>query len=296
MAPSNAAFAGPALKRNFRPEFCPDSAAGKSDIAMFAATVSLCHLKWPVAAKLLAIDGQASENSTASSVSVTPWAESRMAMVPSAMRISENDSTRSSWRAFGCSARASVSTSGDQLVWPSAPTSMAMCGLISVMSPISMRPASSGIRRRLTIICSTATAGSFAAGSPSTTSENDTMRAGNTDIETGPRRFGSSPVAAPISAFTASLMVSTGMACRATISAAAPAAAAIAMRETKRFTPVDPIFTVGRQRQQPSRWLGTSCAGLNGIRLLTTAATTHRLRPARSHAGVVGPPTGANLG
>jgi hypothetical protein len=53
--------------------------------------------------------------------------------------------------------------------------------------------------------------------------------------------------------------------------AAAPTAATIAMRETKRFTPVDPIFAVGRQGQKPSPWPGTSCAGLNGIRLLTTA-------------------------
>ncbi len=263
---------------------------------MFAATVSLCQLKWPVAAKLLAIEGQASDSSTASSVSVTPCAGSRMAMVPSLMRISENESNRSSCGASGRSARASVSTSGDQLVCPSAPTSTVMCGLISVMSPISMRPASSGIRRRLTIICSTATAGSFAAASPSTTSENDTMRAGNTDIETGPRRFGSSPVAAPISVLTASLMVSTGMACLATMRAAAPTAATIAMRERKRFTPVDPILAVGRQRRKPSRRLGTSCAGLNGIRLLTTANQDPPASPARKARGVVGAPDGRELG
>ena len=39
-----------------------------------AATVSLRHLKWPVAAKLLAIDGQASDSSTPSSVSEILWA------------------------------------------------------------------------------------------------------------------------------------------------------------------------------------------------------------------------------
>ena len=79
----------------------------------------LCQLKWPVAAKLLAIEGQASDSSTPSSVSVSSRAGSRIAMVPSLMRISENESTRSSWSASGCSARASVSTSGDQLVCPS---------------------------------------------------------------------------------------------------------------------------------------------------------------------------------
>ncbi len=246
MVPSKAPLSGPPLKRILRPEVWPDSARGKSAMLRLASTVSSCQEKWPVAAKLLAIEGQASESSTPSSVSVSSRAGSRIAMTPSLMRISENESTRWAWSASGCRARARVSTSGDQLVCPSAAISTAMCGLTSVMSEISMRPDNSGIRRKLAVNSSTATAGPV-ADSPSTTSANVTVRAGNTDMEIGPRSTGSRPVIARISVLTASLTVSTGITCLAVATAAAPATTAIAIRRNIRFKRMDPIFTAGAQ-------------------------------------------------
>ena len=117
--PSKANLTGAPVRRSFRPERSPASAAAKSVSVIEVSIGSSCHTKRPVAAKLLEIDGQASASSTLLNVSVMPRAASCSAMVPSLMRISVNDVASAGRLAFGPSARASVSIEAAQFERPS---------------------------------------------------------------------------------------------------------------------------------------------------------------------------------
>src|SRR5580704_12386694 len=61
MTPSNASLSGAPPTRNFRPERSPVSAARKLLTLMLPSTGLSRHTKCPVAAKLLEIEGHASE-------------------------------------------------------------------------------------------------------------------------------------------------------------------------------------------------------------------------------------------
>ncbi len=106
--PSKANLSGAPVSRTFTPERSPASAAAKSLIVIEVSIGSPCQTTWPVAAKLLEIDGQASASSTPWNVSSMPRAASLTAMVPSSMRISVNEVASTGRLAFGPSARASV--------------------------------------------------------------------------------------------------------------------------------------------------------------------------------------------
>src|SRR5262249_13398968 len=160
-----------------------------------------CHAKRPVAAKLGEIDGQASAISTFASVSTISYASSRRMIVPSAIRISENDAGRSG---PGLRFRASVSMWPDQFELWSALKMIAMVGRTSETSAISMRPAKKGKKCRRATTCSAVSAGAPVRLSPSITSSKLTAPLGNSDTEVPPRSTGSSPVTARISALTAS--------------------------------------------------------------------------------------------
>ena len=58
-APSKASLSGAPESRNLTPERSPVSAARKSLSVRLASTGSSCQTKWPLAAKLREIDGQA---------------------------------------------------------------------------------------------------------------------------------------------------------------------------------------------------------------------------------------------
>ena len=71
--PSNASFSGALESRAFRPERSPESAAMKSLALTLPSTRSPRQSNCPVAAKEREIDGQASDRSISSSVSVSWW-------------------------------------------------------------------------------------------------------------------------------------------------------------------------------------------------------------------------------
>src|SRR5262249_61917627 len=70
MAPSKAALIGAPEMRSFSPLRLPASAAGKSASVRLASIGASCQMKRPVAPKLFEIDGQASQNSPPSKVSL----------------------------------------------------------------------------------------------------------------------------------------------------------------------------------------------------------------------------------
>jgi len=80
--PSKPNLTGAPVRRTFRPERSPASAAAKSVSVIELSIGSSCQTKCPVAAKLLEIEGQASASSTSLNVSVMPRAASSSAMVP----------------------------------------------------------------------------------------------------------------------------------------------------------------------------------------------------------------------
>ena len=94
IAPSKAALIGVPATRSFTPVRLPASAAGKSPSVSVTSSGSSCQTKWPVAPKLLEIDGHASEKATSLSVSSTLFCLLRTNTVPFSMRISENAARR----------------------------------------------------------------------------------------------------------------------------------------------------------------------------------------------------------
>src|SRR5262252_607886 len=169
-------------------------------------------------------------------------------MVPSAIRISENDAGRSG---PGLRVRASVSIWPDQFELWSALKMIAMVGRTSEMSAISMRPAKKGKKRKRAITCSAVSAGAPVRLSPRTTSSNLTAPDGNSDTEVPPRRTGSSPVTARISALTASRTASAGIRNGKITRAPIPTAAKAKMMKPTRLMSTAAVTT--RLSQNPRR-------------------------------------------
>ena len=150
--PSKANLSGAPVRRTFNPDLSPARAAAKSINVSEASIGSPCHVTWPVAAKLLEIDGQASARSTFSKVSLISRAASSTTMVPPSIRISENEAVLAGRPALefagrGPKARASESTRAVQFEWPLPSKLTLMCGRTRDTSAISMRPASNGKKR-----------------------------------------------------------------------------------------------------------------------------------------------------
>ena len=274
-------------------------AANRSPRLRLTSTGSLRQSTRPVAAKLLEIAGHASDISTSASVSAMPRRSSRTKMVPSATRISENDSLRSVRFASGFRLRERVSTSADQLERPWVSNVTAMRGRISATSAISMRPSSSGSSRSCTISRSADSAASPPCSSPSTTWPRITRAEGNSETVASPSSTGSSPVTARISACTVSRTWSAGMNRGTSASAPMPAAITAAIPTPSRFKPLAAITggfrrwdrdapALGLRPRQPAmaRELGVALCRIHGR--CHFSASGKSLVPTRRAPGVRG--------
>src|ERR1043166_5948612 len=231
--PSKAALNGAPLRRTLTPARAPVSAATRSAMVALASIVWLRHTKRPVAAKLRAIAGQASDICTPERFSSMPCISSRKMTAPSVMRISEMVVTRSA----GVSVRASFCERLDQLELPSAPMITATRACESERSEAPMRPNNSGTSRKRARSSSAASAGSLSLAPASTTSPRLTLPQGNSETVARPRTARSSPVAALISPLMAESTASRGMNSGPAITTTAMAASTPAIANPRRLKP-----------------------------------------------------------
>ncbi len=237
MWPSKPTRNGWPLSRTLSPARSPSSAAERSLRFRLRSIGSSRHTNRPVATKLLAIAGQASDISTLERRSKSPRASSRISIVPSAMRISENDISVSAGLAVGLSARVSASATPDQFEPASGAKRTEIFGRSSQRSAASMRPNSSGSSRSRAVTRSAASARPPLPSSPRLTSAKLTVPQGNRETEASPRIIGSKPVTARISALIALRTSSAGMTSEIATSAATPAATSAARRIPRRLKP-----------------------------------------------------------
>ena len=208
--PSKANLTGAPVRRTFRPERSPASAAAKSASVIELSIGSSCQTKWPVAAKLFEIDGQASASSTLRKLSLMPRAASSQR--DGAVVDADFGERGGVDRPVGLGAERTR-----QCIDQARPVGMAVVIEADVDARAHQRHVGDLDRGRRTAgrtasrAVSRSAASTGLVSSPSVTLAKLTEPVGNSDTATSPRSTRSSPVTLRISALVASRTVSTGI-------------------------------------------------------------------------------------